>query len=51
MQIQLSYTEHNVNNGSSLESLMIVLDGNLLIGIAAVVTSLSTLIWSVRRRT
>jgi len=27
------------------------LDGNLLIGIAAVVTSLSTLIWSVRRRT
>lgn len=30
---------------------MIILDGNLLIGIAAIITGLSSLIWSVRRRT
>jgi hypothetical protein len=29
---------------------MIVLDANLLVGIAALLTSISTIIWSVRRR-
>lgn len=36
---------------AELESRMIILDGNLLMGIAAVLTGLSTLIWSIRRRT
>jgi hypothetical protein len=29
---------------------MIVLDGSALLGLAALVTSLSTLIWSIRRK-
>jgi hypothetical protein len=30
---------------------MIILDGSLLLGLAAIISSVSALVWSIRRRT
>jgi hypothetical protein len=38
-------------HSDAMESLMIVVDGTLLIGLAAVLSSVSALIWSIRRKT
>lgn len=46
----LSYIEQNVNNAIQMESHMIVLDTNLLFGLSALLTAISALVWSIRRR-
>lgn len=48
--ISLSYTEQNVNKATRKESKMVIIDGSLLSGLAALITAFSALIWSVRRR-
>jgi len=39
-----------MNNATIMESPMIVIDGTFLIGLSAILTSLSALIWSIRRK-
>jgi hypothetical protein len=39
-----------MRNKSAEESLMFVLDASTLLGLAALLTSLSAVIWSVRRK-
>lgn len=45
------YIEQSVNNAIGRESPMIVFDTNLLFGLSALLTAVSTLVWSLRRKT
>jgi hypothetical protein len=48
--ILLSYWLHGVEFGSERSRRVSVLEARALLGIAAILTSLSMLIWSVRRK-